>query len=657
MGQSAHGSPERFPLRALAAKQAVPWLVVLAALPLCWPYLKQMDLAAGWAAMTALAPWQWAVAALATVISFLAVGRYDAEVHQVLKTGQSPATASEAGMVGIAISQTTGMGIVIGTLVRWRMLPGASLGTVLGVNALVSGAFFLGWAVVTALVVLVLPLDVAWAKAAASLVLLAALGLGALALWAPRVGGRPLPLPPLRRMGSLTGWIGLDLGMAALAFWVLLPQGSTIGFTELLPLFLIAAAAGMIGGTPAGIGPFEVMLLGLMPSHPTEPLVCALLAFRLVYYVGPAILALVRLSTGPVARPAPQAGIRPAHDLTPACKARFLDLKGPAEHGLIHQGQHALIPVQAGGWLTQALPQTQVAVFDPAGRVPPATALEALRQAALPAGLVPAVYKASGRVAAAARQAGWQVQSVGQEAIVTPQAFDLSQPAHRQMRRKLRQAQKAGLVCAAEAASPELDALDAAWRAHNGAARGLSMGRYCLNYLAQQEVFVARLGGEAVGFVSLHAKPGEWTLDLMRQGPGAPDGTMHQLVLTAIQAARAAGIARLSLAAVPHTAPSPGLAGRVAAHLGRIGGAKGLRQFKAAFAPRWEARYLLAPSKIGLALAGWDIARALTDPAPLRQAPLAAHENKGLQTLLTKFMKSLNLRLRAACGSDTHPTP
>ncbi|MFV2002713.1 MAG: phosphatidylglycerol lysyltransferase domain-containing protein, partial [Paracoccaceae bacterium] len=100
----------------------------------------------------------------------------------------------------------------------------------------------------------------------------------------------------------------------------------------------------------------------------------------------------------------------------------------------------------------------------------------------------------------------------------------------------------------------------------------------------------------------------EWTLDLMRQIPEAPDGTMHLLIQRAIQSAAALKCPRFSLAAVPYDGPD---ATRLLARLRRRAAATsdsdGLRRFKNSFAPGWQVLYAAAPGRVSLIAGLWDI--------------------------------------------------
>jgi phosphatidylglycerol lysyltransferase len=255
-------------------------------------------------------------------------------------------------------------------------------------------------------------------------------------------------------------------------------------------------------------------------------------------------------------------------------------------------------------------------VDTPDGR---AQALAALSATARAEGRFPCLYKTGARMAATARQSGWTVRRIAAEAWLRPAQFTLSGPDRAGLRRKLRRADRAG-VSAGAATGPlpleEMAEVAAHWARAHGGERGFSMGRWCPQYVGAQRVFLAWHQGRLIAFLTLHDSPAEWTLDRLRSLPGSPDGTMHALLAAAIDAARDAGIPRLSLAAVPR-APRRQRAGRRPD--------SGLTRFKTAFAPQWEPLYLCAPSPCALAVTAADIARAILRPAPLASAPPLAH--------------------------------
>ena len=223
------------------------------------------------------------------------------------------------------------------------------------------------------------------------------------------------------------------------------------------------------------------------------------------------------------------------------------------------------------------------------------------------------------RFASLARRAGWSVVRVADDAVIDPRGFAVDGPRFRQLRRKLRQAEKAGVRVTREAPGPallrELEEIDSHWVAEHRGARGFSMGRYCQAYVGDQQIFVARQDGAAIAFVTLHETSQDLALDLMRHGPEMPDGTMHLLVAAAIDTARAEGRGRMTLAAMP---AQPCTEGRIATGLRNriadISGGAGLTRFKESFGPRRQPLYMAAPDPVSLALALADIARVIRQP-------------------------------------------
>lgn len=238
---------------------------------------------------------------------------------------------------------------------------------------------------------------------------------------------------------------------------------------------------------------------------------------------------------------------------------------------------------------------------------------------------LPVVCKADARMAATARQAGFRALAVAREAWLWPQDFSCDTPARAGLRRKLRRGATSGVTVArpfgadlSVAVMGELAGVNAAWVTARGPEFGFSMGRFDPGYVRGQRVFVARVGGRAVGFATFHAGDRAWSLDLLRPLPGCPDGTTQMLVVAALAAARGEGVARLSLAEAPigSFSDAQGLVAR-ATRRQLPGTGVGLQQFKAGFDPRWQTLYITAPGYAGLALAGWEIARRVHRPLPV----------------------------------------
>lgn len=570
-----------------------------------------IDLAAVQAAIRAVPPLHWLASFGFVAASFCAVGVQELALHRHFATQAPTGQARRAGMIASAIGQAVGFGPAIGTLIRWRLVPGLGGLQAARLSLAMSLAFLGVLGIACALATFAVPGQgaqtgvIAGGGAATLMVLLCAIP--------PRCVTRHLRMPSLGCLFAFVGGALADLLCLGAAFWVLLPPDSGVSFLSVLPAVLLALGAGLMSGAPGGVGAFELTLLALLPAVEDAALIGAIIAFRLTAFVMPAAIA----GTVLLCRPASA----PVHD-TPPDPA--LPAQPPrAEAGLVRQGVLTLERRgSAPGWMLGRLPHSCVALGDP-GPISDgparATALAALSATARAEGRLPCLYKTGARMAVAARQAGWTVRRIASEAWVRPAHFRLADPALAGLRRKLRRAARAG-ISAGAAAGPlplaDMAEVAAQWATGHGGERGFSLGRWCPRYVAGQRVFLATHQGRLIAFLTLHDSPDEWTLDLLRSRPDCPDGTMYALLAAAIDAARSAGIPRLSLAAVPRPARRR--------RRGQTSDS-GLARFKAAFAPHWEPLYLCAPSRLAMAIAAADIARAVLRPAPLASVPASAH--------------------------------
>ena len=74
--------------------------------------------------------------------------------------------------------------------------------------------------------------------------------------------------------------------------YVLIPAGPTIGIFPIAAVFIAATLLGFASHTPAGIGVFDATFLIGLGGDNKEPLIAALLMFRLLYHFLPFVLAL-----------------------------------------------------------------------------------------------------------------------------------------------------------------------------------------------------------------------------------------------------------------------------------------------------------------------------------------------------------------------------
>ncbi len=525
-------------------------------------HLGQLDAAAVWACFVEVKLWQWAAALIFTALSFRAVGTYDVIIHRALNTGQNPQTARRAGIKAIALSQTLGFGTATSALVRWRCLPAMSVGAVLRLSAAVSLSFIAGLAIVAAIVI---PFSGLMLQSGFLLVLGAFLAVFILILIAKQAERQGWIRGQLdwRTLFGIVMATAADTALAAAALWVLWAE--PISFQLIFAAYLIALGAGLLSNAPGGVGAFDLTLLALLPVSDEAAVMASVLAFRVIYYAVPAGITLLSLI-----KPANAQSAGPVHHPEAALlmqSANRFDIKGQSL---------LTLPSFGAGTVLGDLPDH----IDPT---------------AIAKGGLKSIYKCSAASALAARSVGWSVLRCAEDAVLDPQSWSTQGPARRQLRRSLRIFEKSG-VSISQITNPEtLAGVAAEWAQHHGGERGLSMGRYCPNYLHQQKVFAAFDGTEPIAFISFHSGA-TWTLDLMRHRNEIPKGTMQALVVAAIEAARRDGAPHLSLAAVP--APDPKLP---FAQRGRDAAA-GLRRFKSSFGPEWQPRYICAANPALLAL-------------------------------------------------------
>ncbi len=602
-------------------------------------HLDGIDWARIRAAVAAFGVWQWSAALAATAVSYWAIGQYDLAMHRHLRTGTAAATALRAGRVAIALGQLLGFGPLVGSLARWRMLPGIGPRAAMGLSAAVSLSFIAAMTVVAAASVAISDLPLPGPLTSAAL---------AVAALCPAliVCCAVAPDHPASRFGRMVPGVGvvlrilafacIDLAAAGAALWLFLPTGPALPPADFLAAFLIATLAGLVLSTPGGIGTFELLMIALLPAVGIEELLAAVLCYRVVYFVAPGVIAAAILILGPVrhARHA-KAGaadavlVPPGGALMSAALCRVTE-SGPAEALVCRQGAHGALSFPGGAVMVAAMTRNAlVGLFDPAaaGTGDMRPVFDGLARAALDSGRAACLYRISPRAAAVARRAGWLVLPVARAAVLRPAGADLSQPACAQLRRKLRRAARAGVAVSLGTDLPvaEMTAVAADWTRLRGAERGFSMGRYDPAYVAGQRVYLARAGDRLAGFATFHVTKDEWALDLMRHAPDMPEGTMHALVAAALSDAQRLGVARLSLAGLP---PRPdlrrGLAARLVARgLSRLSG-PGLHQFKAAFAPAFVPQYVAAPRLSDLLIGAITVAARVRWPGPLPAAlPLA----------------------------------
>jgi uncharacterized membrane protein YbhN (UPF0104 family) len=241
----------------------------------------------------------------ATALGYLALVGYDAVSLASLGRRLPFRCIAYAAFLGYAFANSLPLSVLTGASVRYRLYSqwGLERGEAARVITLNTITYVVGLLATAGLAfaaqpVLVpgflrLPLRTARPLGVVCLVLVAAY-----LAWSTRDGGPlriwrwKLPRPTLRRALAQIVVSSADWVLSGATLYVLLPHA--VPFHVFLAVFLLGEIASLIAQVPAGLGVFEaVVLWSLAPAIPTPAILAALVAYRVIYYLLPLLLATV----------------------------------------------------------------------------------------------------------------------------------------------------------------------------------------------------------------------------------------------------------------------------------------------------------------------------------------------------------------------------
>jgi hypothetical protein len=289
-------------------------LIFAASLTVLWRIGGEVDAAEVRRAFTAASAGQIGAAAGLTALSYLLLTGYDALALRQLGLNIPYRTTALGSFTSYAVSFTLGFPLVTGGTVRyWIYAPkGASPGRVASLTVIAGLTFWLGMGTVLAfslireagpLAVLVytnIKINQAVGLAAA-VVVAGYLAFVSLKRRAVRIQGWRLELPGLRLSLAQMLIGAADACAGAGVLYVLLPLGHGIGYGTFLGVYVFAVMLGIASHAPGGLGVFEATMLLALSTVPREPVLGALLLFRLIYYLAPFVLALALLGAYEIA--------------------------------------------------------------------------------------------------------------------------------------------------------------------------------------------------------------------------------------------------------------------------------------------------------------------------------------------------------------------
>ncbi|MCB9722934.1 MAG: bifunctional lysylphosphatidylglycerol flippase/synthetase MprF [Spirochaetaceae bacterium] len=259
--------------------------------------------------LRALPPTRLALAMVLTACGYLALTGYDVLALRYVGRQLPYPRVALASFVAYVFSHNVGLSIFGGSAVRFRMLSGWGMRSedVTRVIVFTSLTFWTGFLALGGVlhtfdpIRLAIPgLPLADSRALGLVLIGAILGYAVLVLRRRTpfsLHGIRIPAPSPGLAAAQVTVSSVDWLLAASVFYVLLPETSEAGFVTVLSAFLVAQVIGLVSHVPGGLGVFETtMVLLLKPWLAGDEVLATAVAYRVVYYLLPFVLALALLA-------------------------------------------------------------------------------------------------------------------------------------------------------------------------------------------------------------------------------------------------------------------------------------------------------------------------------------------------------------------------
>ena len=281
-----------------------PVAILAAALFVLHRQLSAQQLDSALESARSILPRSLAAALAFTIASYLMLSFYDFLALRYIGKRISPALTVLTSFVAYAFSHTLSLATLTGAAIRFRFygkqgLTFADVARVTAFNSLTLGTGFL---LIAGLSLLAAPGQVAaalhfpreWVSALGAVMIASVAAFVILASRRERViriraWSLRAPGPRLALLQPATGV--LDLTLAGAVLWSLLPAEANVSFVSFAGVYSVACVAGLLSHVPGGVGVFESVVLLLLPEVPAHALAGSLIAYRVVYYIGPLAIA------------------------------------------------------------------------------------------------------------------------------------------------------------------------------------------------------------------------------------------------------------------------------------------------------------------------------------------------------------------------------
>ncbi|MGD9842008.1 MAG: bifunctional lysylphosphatidylglycerol flippase/synthetase MprF [Steroidobacteraceae bacterium] len=241
--------------------------------------------------------------------SYLVLTGYDLLALRYVQQPVSSLRSMLTGFVAFAIGHNIGLATLSGAAIRLRLY--GSVGVPATHVALVSGFCALTTALGSIALVayslltqsaeasVLLHLSIVIVQLLAWLLIA---GLLAYCVWVTRqrqplvLWQWTLVLPSIGLTVAQIAVAAFDLCLAAACLFVLLPDSAMVSYQAFLAIYVLSVVAILVANVPGGLGVLESVIVLALPQVPVDQLLASLLAYRVIYYLGPLLIATMMLA-------------------------------------------------------------------------------------------------------------------------------------------------------------------------------------------------------------------------------------------------------------------------------------------------------------------------------------------------------------------------
>ena len=282
-------------------------IIAIAAIVL-WSKLAEVNPAGVAASFAAIPGSALVLAGLFAAGAFFAMALYEVQMLRYLRPMAGWQRPFVTALIAYPIGHAVGLGAFSGGAIRYRIYSAAGFGAAdIGKLILLSVMPFASGLGLLAGVSMLAATEGAAAALHLQHQVVAMIGAGLLLthiIYVALVIARVRPLGswvpafelPSPRLTTIQYLLGITEVLCAIAvLYVLLPLEAGIAFPAFVAVYVAAITAGALSGVPAGLGVFESILLVTLTGVPTEALLGAVLAYRLVFELLPFVSGLLLL--------------------------------------------------------------------------------------------------------------------------------------------------------------------------------------------------------------------------------------------------------------------------------------------------------------------------------------------------------------------------